>query len=201
MGTATALIPVKTLRLAKQRLASTLSVEQRATLMFELFRHVIATVYASQVFDRVCVVSADPQILSHAQSLGASIYDEGCAQGHNQAATLAAQHELQQGATAILTLCADLPLITPTDLLHLLQISHETPLVLAPGNDGTTTNALFIRPPLLIPYLFGAHSLQRYQQYASTAQIPSTLYHSAGLSFDLDTPADLAYYYSRSISS
>jgi 2-phospho-L-lactate guanylyltransferase len=69
--------------------------------------------------------------------------------------------------------------------------SVRYPVVLAPSREGTGTNALIVRPPLALPYLFGVNSLQRYQQAARQTQLGSILYHSIGLALDIDTIDDL----------
>jgi 2-phospho-L-lactate/phosphoenolpyruvate guanylyltransferase len=91
----------------------------------------------------------------------------------------------------LLTISADLPLLTPEDIQALIQEAENHQIVLAGSSDGTGTNALLTRPPLVVPYLFGPHSLPAYIRAARTRQISYALYHHPHLAFDIDTREDL----------
>lgn len=202
----TALIPVKTLDMAKSRLAPHLSRQQRATLVLEMLRHVLQTLHTSEAFEQIYVVSADPSVLTLAQDWGAQPLRE-TQQGHNPALqeaahtirerstwqheTWAAWHPQEQQERALLTISADLPLLAQEDIILLLKAAEQAQVVLASSSDGTGTNALLTRPPLVLPYLFGPNSLAAYIQAAQQARISSTLVQSAHLALDIDTFADL----------
>src|SRR5438876_973810 len=62
---------------------------------------------------------------------------------------------------------------------------------LAPSRDGTGTNAILVRPPLAVPYLFGSDSLQRFLEAARQRHLNYSTYHSIGLALDIDTVDDL----------
>ncbi|HEY0753586.1 MAG TPA: NTP transferase domain-containing protein [Ktedonobacteraceae bacterium] len=216
-----ALIPVKALGLAKSRLASQLSQQQRETLVLDMLQHVIHTLCDSEVFEQIYVVSADTHVLELASFWGAEALREAQA-GHNPALRAAAltimgraawraglytswlalsQHASSQQAPdeynphllrdeALLTISADLPLLTPEDIQHLVYLAEDYQVVLAGDREGTGTNALLVRPPLALPYLFGPNSLPAYAHAANARQLSSKLYHNAHLAFDVDTPAD-----------
>ncbi len=185
-----ALIPVKTLNQAKSRLADHLTQEQRASLVLDMLHHVISTLKASNVLDGVTVVSPDPLVLAKAELWGACarIEEES---GHNPALHAAAQRELAEGATALLTISADLPLLSVHDIEDMLTQSQAYPVVLAPSWDGTGTNALLTRPPLALPYVFGPGSLQHFLREAREWQLGSVLYNNRGIALDIDTIDDL----------
>lgn len=185
-----ALIPVKTLREAKSRLAPYLTQAQRATLVLDMLRHVIDVLQASKSLETITVVSPDPHVLQQVQQWGARALIEE-AQGHNPALTAAAQQELTGGATALLTLSADLPLLQASDIQHMIELSQHYQVVLAPSYEGTGTNALLVRPPLAIPYVFGPGSLQKHQAEAQRRHLSNTLYTSPGTTFDVDTIDDV----------
>jgi 2-phospho-L-lactate guanylyltransferase len=92
---------------------------------------------------------------------------------------------------ALLTISADLPLLTPQDLRELTHQARHYEVVLAGSSDGTGTNALLVRPPLALPYLFGPNSLPAYIHAARTRQLSYTIYHNPHLAFDIDTPEDV----------
>jgi 2-phospho-L-lactate guanylyltransferase len=187
----TALIPVKSLDQAKSRLATHLTQAQRATLVLDMLYHVLSILQTSNVLHRILVVSLDRRVLDQAQAWGASIYIEED-MGHNPALTAAATKELAEGATALLTLSADLPLLQVSDIHGMIEQSKHHPVILAPSRDHTGTNALLVRPPLALPYLFGPGSLQHYLSESRIRQLSSSLYSSIGLGLDIDTNEDLA---------
>ena len=102
------------------------------------------------------------------------------------------EHALQTlHSEALLTISADLPLLTPQDIQQLTRQAERYEVVLAGSSDGTGTNALLLRPPLVMPYLFGVNSLPTYAHTARTRGLSYTLHYNAHLAFDVDTPDDL----------
>ncbi len=189
-----ALIPVKTLTEAKSRLALHLKQEQRATLVLDMLNHVIHVLLSCNMLESVSVVSADPRVLAQAQAWGAQALMEE-QPGHNPALHAAALKELVTGATALLTISADLPLIQTDDICNMVERSRQYDIVLAPSLDGTGTNALLVHPPLALPYAFGPGSLQRYLAQARQMHLSSSLYRSAGIALDIDTIDDLKLFH------
>lgn len=92
---------------------------------------------------------------------------------------------------ALLTIAADLPLLTSADVRQFVAQAERYQVALAGSTDGTGTNALLVRPPLALPYLFGPHSLSAYTQAAHARHLSCTLYQNARLAFDVDTPGDV----------
>src|SRR2546428_9591838 len=54
----------------------------------------------------------------------------------------------------------------PRSTLFPYTTLFRSQVVLAPSRDRTGTNAILVRPPLALPYLFGPNSLQQYLQAA-----------------------------------
>ena len=219
-----ALVPVKSLALAKSRLASHLSQHQRATLVLDMLQHVIHVLCESEIFEQVYVVSADTRVLELASHWGAEALRETYP-GHNPALQAAALTIMQRAAwreglfatwlalaqqdelprvpdsrvlhalcdEALLTISADLPLLETQDIRQLTRLADRYQVVLAGSSDGTGTNALLVRPPLALPYLFGLNSLPAHLHAADERQLSYTLYHNARLAFDVDTPDDFHY--------
>ena len=185
-----ALIPVKSLSEAKSRLANSLTQDQRKTLVLDMLHHVISTLLSSDVLAGVTVVSPDPLVLEKAEAWGARAQVEE-EHGHNPALHAAAVRELATGATALLTISADLPLLHPCDIRGMVEQSRLYDVVLAPSWEGTGTNALLARPPLALPYLFGPGSLQHYLAKTEKEHLRSFLYNSIGMALDVDTIDDV----------
>lgn len=187
-----ALIPVKSLDQAKSRLAHHLTPEQRANLMLDMLHHVVCVLKESHVFSHVSVVSADIRVLVQAQTWGARVLPEEQA-GHNPALTAAAQCEMQlyRGLDALLTISADLPFLQVNDILEVVAQAQKHPIVLAPSQEGTGTNAVLMRPPLAIPYVFGVNSLAHYRAEAERYNLGYALCSRLGLAMDIDTMNDV----------
>jgi 2-phospho-L-lactate/phosphoenolpyruvate guanylyltransferase len=186
----TALVPVKSLAIAKSRLAPYLSHHQRELLVLDMLHHVLKTLRRSELFERVSVVSADVRVLDQALAWGAQALPEEM-DGHNPALQAAALQELEAGSTALLTISADLPLLTIRDIRTLVEQSAQYEVVLAASREGTGTNAILLRPPLALPYLFGPNSLQLHRQAAMLRHLSYIIYSSCGLALDIDTIDDL----------
>jgi len=185
-----ALIPVKSLATAKSRLASSFTKHQRERLVLDMFHHVLYVLLDSELFEKVSVVSSDNQVLEKAYLWGAQAVVEEY-HSHNQALHAAALKEMSEGVTTLLTISADLPLLTTQEIRCFFEQSLQYDVVLAPSRDGTGTNAILVRPPLAVPYVFGPGSLQNYVEAARQRHLSYSMYHSTGLALDIDTIDDL----------
>lgn len=185
-----ALIPVKSLSKAKSRLASSFTQYQRERLVLDMFRHVLCVLLETELFEKVSVVSSDKQVLEKAYLWGAQAVVEEY-HGHNQALHAAALREMSDGVTTLLTISADLPLLTVQEIRCVFEQSSQHDVVLAPSRDGTGTNAIMVHPPLAVPYVFGPGSLQRYVEAARQKHLSYSMYRSIGLALDIDTIEDL----------
>ena len=185
-----ALVPVKSLVTAKSRLASSFTQPQRERLVLDMLHHVLCVLLDCELFEKVEVVSSDKQVLEKAYSWGAQAVVEE-QHGHNQALHAAALRELSQDVTTLLTISADLPLLTTQEIRCFYEQSLQYDVVLAPSRDGTGTNAIMVRPPLAVPYIFGPGSLQNYVEAAKQKKLSYSKFHSIGLALDIDTIDDL----------
>jgi 2-phospho-L-lactate guanylyltransferase len=185
-----ALIPVKALSVAKSRLASHLTQPQRRLLVLDMLHHVLSTLRESGALASIAVVSPDPCVLEQARAWGAQALVE-TQQGHNPALHAAALDEKMAGASALLTISADLPLLHANDIRSMVEQLQHSQVVLAASHEGTGTNALLVRPPLAVPYVFGPGSLQRYSAEARERHLTVSIYNSPGTALDIDTIDDL----------
>jgi len=205
---ATAIIPVKRLGSAKQRLAAGLSGEQRRRLMAAMFRDTADAVRESRQLDRVIVVSGDSEIDKLARAAGFQLLTDPPDAGHSGAALLAIEH-LAATATAdrttgagrhaagggaaetVILLPSDCPLLDPRQIDHLLTGLPERFVTIVPDRHGYGTNALVLRPPDAIAPSFGEGSRARHEEAARAAGVPYAIEQLSSLGLDLDTPADL----------
>ncbi len=101
------------------------------------------------------------------------------------------KYQWSAGVTTLLTISADLPLLTTQEIRCFFEQSLQHDVVLAPSRDGTGTNAIMVRPPLAVPYVFGPGSLQSYVEAARQKHLSYSKFHSVGLALDIDTIDDL----------
>lgn len=189
-----AIVPSKTLERAKTRLASMLEPEERRELSLAMLRDVLTALLGARNLDRVAVVTQDNVVACAAYTMGAGVLlDAG--KGHNAALEEAIAHCQSKGASAVLIVSADLPLLSLATVEQIIAraVEHPAPrlALLAPSRDGTGTNGMLQRPPGVLPLRFGPNSLQLHQQVAEEQQAPVELVQSADLGLDIDTPADL----------
>ena len=191
------LIPVKGFYDGKTRLAPVLDPDERRRLNLHMFRKVLATVLHVAPKSRVLVISNDDEPLILAARSGAHTVRETGKGGLNAALTQAAQMAVELGATSVLSVSCDLPLISASDLEHMIKAAPPRGLAIAPDLRDEGTNALVMTPPLSLRFSFGELSFQRHYADAAEAGMEIRIVRRQGLSFDLDTPEDLAAFNSN----
>jgi 2-phospho-L-lactate guanylyltransferase len=98
-----------------------------------------------------------------------------------------------RGATAVLRLPIDLPLITPGDIETILEHDGEEPsIVIVPSRDGAGTNAILRRPPDLFPSHFGPGSLAKHLAEAAAAKALCRVIELHRVALDIDDPGDVS---------
>lgn len=185
-------IPVKDLAGTKSRLSPVLTPEGRAGLTVYMMKNVLSAMRAAGI-EHVCVVSPDRMVLGMAEEAGASPLRQE-SRGLNPALEEARSWAISEGASALLVLPADLPLLKPPDVEVLLEAAEvEGPVVaIAPDSAGSGTNALLLRPPGVLPFLFGPNSFEAHLHAARERGLEPRVSERPRLAFDLDTAGDLA---------
>ena len=188
-----AVVPVKDLRGTKSRLAPVLDPAARAGLTLYMMGRVVLRVREAGV-ERVGVVSPDPIVLDEAQRRGAApLLQES--RGLNPALEEGRLWATENGASALLVLPADLPLIEAEDVRAVLaEAAGGAPVVVCPDGARSGTNALLLRPPDALPFLFGQDSFEAHLRAARDRDAEARVCENLHLSFDLDTAGDLARY-------
>lgn len=187
-----AIVPVKPLRRGKSRLAATMTEDERAELNRALLEHTLRTLTDLKEVEEVLVVSRDSSALAMARELGARTVQEDGAPTLNTAlkrATVVAQVYASRG---VLVIPADLPLLSRSDVLALLERAVDPPVVvIAPDRHEKGTNALLLSPADLIEYDFGGDSFRRHCERARRAGARLEIVKLPTLGLDLDWPEDL----------
>jgi coenzyme F420-0:L-glutamate ligase/coenzyme F420-1:gamma-L-glutamate ligase len=188
-----AVVPVKDLVGTKSRLKPVLNEASRAGLTFYMMKNVLAALRGAGV-ERVCVVSPDRTVLEMAEEAGVTpLLQES--RGLNQALDEAREWAVAEGATILLVFPADLPLLWAPDVRAVLEEAegNEGPLaVVSPDETGSGTNALLLRPPDALPFVFGPGSFEAHLNAARNRGISTRVCERVRLAFDLDTAEDLA---------
>jgi 2-phospho-L-lactate/phosphoenolpyruvate guanylyltransferase len=96
-----------------------------------------------------------------------------------------------QGANSVLVLPADVPLVSPVDIEHLIYLGrYPLSAVVVPDRHEDSSNALLLTPPGHIRPLFGPGSFQRNIRLAQQAGMRVMVHRSEHLGLDIDCPED-----------
>jgi 2-phospho-L-lactate/phosphoenolpyruvate guanylyltransferase len=189
-----AIVPVKTLAVAKSRLASVLPANIRGRLLVTMLEDVLDLLLGEPAIDRVLVVTADAEIHTLAARNGASVLREAQPTGLNPALRLGVAHAAARGAGRVLIMPADVPLAAASEIGEIAACTLEEPAaVIIPSRDGKGTNALFLSPPGALDPRFGVGSFARHCKQAAARGIKLRVMRLSGLSIDIDEAADLPY--------
>lgn len=192
---ACAIVPQKTLALAKGRLAAVLPASARAALSLALLRSVCTALRATPAIEEVVVMTPDPEVRAFAAALGVTAAPD-LASGLNDA-LLEAFRTLPIRSRAVLIVSADLPLLRPADAAAMLAAGEATAVVIAPSRDAGGTNALLIPPAIPFRPAFGRGSRAAHRDRARAGGLGLVEVCRPGLAFDVDTPADLTEWQGR----
>ena len=187
-----AIVPVKPLNLGKSRLAGTISEDDRINLNTKLLVHTLNTLSELPQIGQVLVISRDSNVLSISRDLGAKTVLENGSPQLNTALTRATVFAQLHAIHGVLILPADLPLLSKSDILSLIKVGVNPPVVvISPDRRNEGTNALLISPAGLIDYDFGPNSFERHCRLANLAEARLEIVDLPSLAFDLDIPEDL----------
>ena len=186
-----AVVPVKDLWGTKSRLKPILDPGARAGLTLYMMGRVVSALKEAGV-ENVCVVSPDRVVLNHARERGAETLQQE-SRGLNPALEEGRRWAMGRDASVLLVLPADLPLLDAQDVRAVLEEGGEAPSVtISPDGAHAGTNALLLRPPDALPFVFGLGSYEAHQQAARERGLDVRVIERPHLSFDLDTAEDLA---------
>lgn len=190
-----AVVPVKELGGAKQRLSPLLPPALRQALMLAMLEDVLAALAAAPDLAGLLVVTVDPQAARLAGRYGARIVESGAREGHSGAVAAAARLLTAEGRAGMLTLPGDVPLVTPAEIAALIEAHRPAPsFTIAPSHDQRGSNAVICSPPEAVPLRFGEDSFFPHLRAAGMRGINPGVRHLPGLARDIDTPDDLAVF-------
>jgi 2-phospho-L-lactate guanylyltransferase len=186
-----AVIPVGELERAKSRLGEVLDAEERRDLVIALLQRTLAATGGTPRIAETLVVTPDDEVAAIARVAGARVIrqtDRGLNHGLDDARRAA----VDDGATALLVLPADLPGVSPVAIDAILTtLDERSPVVaIVPDRHGRGTNSLLLSPPGVIDFAFGGDSrvAHRHEAEAASTRVVEL---DGPLSLDVDTPEDL----------
>jgi 2-phospho-L-lactate/phosphoenolpyruvate guanylyltransferase len=191
-----AILPVKSPKNAKQRLAGFLTPEERERLAWAMYEEVLKKLCTVRGLDRIAVATADEDVAGLAQSHGVEVFREHEQHSHSRSADAASVRAMELKATSVILLPIDVPLITREEIESLISAA-DNGVVVVPSGDGTGTNALVRNPPVAIQACFGPGSFRKHCEQAESRGIPLKVVRPPGILFDIDTPEDVAELVSR----
>jgi len=178
------LVPIKSFRDAKVRLAPALEPAARA----ELARTMAARVLAAAGAFPCSVVCDDEEVAGFAREHGAGVIwrpglglDAAVTAG---VALLTAEH----GAVEVIVAHADLPLAD--DLTRLAGFAGIT---FVPDRRDDGTNVIAVPTGLDFRFAYGPGSFARHRAEADRLQVPYRVLRDPRLGWDVDVPSDLGY--------
>jgi 2-phospho-L-lactate guanylyltransferase len=185
-----AIVPVKSLPIAKRRLSSLLDPRERQRLARVMFEDVLEACLGARSLAGIVVVTGDAEVAGMAQHAGARVVRDAYEGGTN-AAIQNGLRAVIGAACGIVAIPADIPHITAAALDEVVRLCREHRLVLVPASRDGGTNIFACSPPHLIEPSFGAGSFMRHQALAAVAGIQPVVPWLDGLDLDLDYPEDL----------
>lgn len=193
-----AIVPVRSLRHGKTRLSPVLGKEAREALLRGIANRVVAAAVDSGLIETVLVVSPDMETLAWAAGMGSGVVATPQPEhrpGLNGAIDVGRAWALDRGASTVISLFADLPLIVADDIRGL--VARKEPVVLGPDRRGEGTNTLLLRLAgrgQEFTFAFGDGSLAKHLEEARRLGLSAGVHDAPGIAFDLDTPDDWSYF-------
>jgi len=194
-------VPLRGIETGKSRLGQALDAEEREVLVLGLLGRTLDVLSAWPAARRIYLVTGDHATAELARRARPTLTLVGEPRdgGLNAALRAARDAAVEAGATCVLMLPADLPLLEVAALDRLLDGADAAlaagsgrPLVVAaPADARGGTNALLVSPPTLIEPSFGEASLEAHLRAAAAADASVQLVLEPAFGFDLDTPDDL----------
>jgi 2-phospho-L-lactate guanylyltransferase len=189
-----AIVPIKSFDVAKQRLADSLAVGSRRSLVQAMFSDVLGALRRTEGLERIAVVTADVAAGSIATGDGMVVLHDGASAGQSAATEIGIKYALDAGFERVLLAPGDTPLLSPPGLDEMLARCERDGISVAivPDRHGTGTNGLLITPPDAFRPSFGEGSFERHLAQARERELVHRVEKLPSLEHDVDTPGDLA---------
>lgn len=193
-----AIVPVKDLSKAKERLSSVLPQDLRTDLAYAMLEDVLTALKGARLLDRIFIVTMDRNAIRIAGEIGIEIIEETEQKGESDSVDRASRVCMEMGAKSVLVIPGDAPLITSQDIDFITGKETGPPsVVLVPARDMLGTNAILRNPPDAIPSRFGHDSFRKHIEEAEKKGIRIEYYENERVGLDIDHPDDLKIFASE----
>lgn len=188
-----AVVPVKDIGLAKQRLSTIFDSSFRHALVLAMLEDTLRAVAGVTELQGIAVATADPDASEVARRFGAQVWHDAARDGLNEAIN-AAVRRLGAMQAAILVLPADVPLVKSEnleDILHVHAAATVPAFTIVPARDRLGSNAIVNSPAGSVAFNFGPASFHTHLMAARRAGIEPRVVEIPSIALDIDTPADV----------
>ena len=197
-----AVLPIKDVGQAKQRLAAFLGAAERRLLCEAMAEDVLETLSRVPGLSGIVVVTRDPRARELAARYGARVLAEPSNDGQSAAVERAAAELGRAGADSLLQVPGDVPGASAGEISAVLaahgSAGNGGPAVtLVPSHDRRGTNCVVCSPPDALPFAFGHDSFGPHCEAAHARGIAPAILSLPGLGLDIDTPDDLRAFVAR----
>ncbi|MFL2750239.1 MAG: 2-phospho-L-lactate guanylyltransferase [bacterium] len=187
-----AVIPVKQISQAKQRLSKILSSEERRDFFSAMLEDVLSMMVKIDFFEKIILATNCPHAISIAGRHGITHFETGPDDGLNLAAVETVNHLLENEISDMFLIPADIPLITEEEINSTINAHPSAPsLTIIPSRDKMGSNCLLLSPPSMMPLKFGPDSYFRHLEIAKSNGLKINPMELPGFGLDIDEPADL----------
>ena len=183
-------VPIKAFTSAKSRLSDKLDPDQRACLAQSAADRVLRAVADCPLVElRLAVVDTD---LAARMALHRNfeVLQRPDLLGQSAAVGAGFSAAIKRGATNILTVSADIPLVRPKDIDEILR-PRPPVLVMVSDREGLGTNAMRLDPAIDLHFHFGPDSLAMHKREAAALRLPVKVIDNRRVRLDIDTPDDI----------
>lgn len=185
-------VPVRSLRDGKSRLAPALDAQQRRAFVQWLLVRTLERAAQFPGLERTLVVSPCNEARAQASACGAKVIEERTPGGLNNALRQAQLALREAGVARMLMVSSDLPLLQAEDLQCLAAASSAGAIAIAPDRARQGTNGMGLHAAMDFDFSFGPNSFQRHLERAQQLDVASAIVERTGLAFDVDVPNELA---------
>ena len=187
-----AVVPVKDLGNAKQRLTGVLDQRARTALFRAMLEDVLEALAGVTSLAGIVLVTRDEEAIALGERYRAECLIEPENRGHTAAVAFAARALAERGAGGLLQVPGDIPRVTSEDIDAVIAEHACGPAVtIVPSRDYRGSNAVLCSPPDVFPFRFGDDSFHPHLAAARAIGIEPTVVERAGIGLDIDTPGDL----------
>ena len=187
-----AVVPVKDMVGAKQRLSPVLSAEERRNLYNAMLRDVLRALANTPALDGIALITKDAEAELLAAEYGTTIIPEAENSGQTAAVAYGISQLMALGVETILQIPGDVPLVTPAEIAQVIEAHLPAPaMTIVPARDQQGSNCIICSPPDSVALRFGDNSFFPHLEVARNAGIAPTIVPLPGIGLDIDNAVDL----------